>query len=129
MAQIASLLADGDLENAKKVYELGAHSRSYAELSLGFEGLPGDIGPHSIASGISVSGQAITGVGIDEAKLGAKTVKIQYHNDDNPVKCLVGGNPDPVTEGCRLSTLPVVETHIIINRFCAFWTTLIRPFR
>lgn len=100
MVQIEDLLATGDLESAKKVYELGAHSRSYAELSLGFEGLPGDVGPHTIVSGVSVSGEPITGVGIDEGKLGAKTLKVRYHNDENSVQCFVGGNPEPITEGC-----------------------------
>lgn len=103
--QIDKLLAAGQLESAKKVYELGAHSRSYAELSLGFDGLPGDVGVHTIASGISVSGEPITGVGIDEGKIGAKVIKIRYHNDENPVQCFVGGNPEPVTEGCTYIVL------------------------
>jgi hypothetical protein len=93
-------LKEENLEAAKRVYEVGAFSRSYAELSLGFEGLPGDIDGHTTVTGLSESGVAITGISLDNSKLGAKTIRVEYNNLDNPVPCYVGGHPEPDTDGC-----------------------------
>lgn len=88
------------MEDAKRIYEVGAFSRSFAELSLGFEGLPGDVNGHTIVSGMTEAGEVITGMSLDNAPLGSKTIRVQYHNQDNIAPCYVGGNPEPQTEGC-----------------------------
>lgn len=94
------LSTESELEDAKRVYKVGAFSRAFAELSLGFDGLPGDINGHTIVTGKAESGESITGMSLDNAKLGSKTIRVQYHNQDNFAPCFVGGNPEPQTEGC-----------------------------
>jgi hypothetical protein len=100
---------EADLEKAKRVYEVGAFSRSFAELSLGFEGLPGDIDGHTIVTGLSESGATITGISVDDSKLGSKTIRVEYNNLDNPVQCYVGGHPEPETDGCTCAVLRLLS--------------------
>lgn len=97
---LSKLLSEAKLEEAKRLYQQGAFSRSYAELELGFGGLPGDIHGHSTVTGKTDGGEVINGVIMDHGIMGAKTVRIAYDNLDNPAPCYVGGHPEPVFDGC-----------------------------
>ena len=92
------LLDNNELEYAKYVYLDGAYSRSYAELSL--QGLPGHVAAHTTVSGISTSGEVITGVTMYGAGVGDNLLLVQYNNAENPSICSVGGNPEPEINGC-----------------------------
>lgn len=98
---INRLVSAGQFDVATDVYEKGSYSRSFAELTFGFQGLPGDIGPHVGVVGTSDSGSEIEGMILERGKFGAKVVRILYHNGDNPGSCFVGGNPDAETDGCK----------------------------
>lgn len=125
---IERLLAAGQLEDAKHVYELGCYSRSYAELTLGFEGLPGDIEGHSMILGKSVNGDDIKGISLNDAKLGDKKLRVEYYNLDNPEGCFVGGHPDPETGGCMLFSR-CFHASSLHFRFRSCGPTSVRGFR
>jgi hypothetical protein len=98
---IEKLLLDGQFDAAFDVYENGSFSRSYAELTFGFEGIGGAIPAHTEVTGESESGSVVKGMLLQPAKMGAKVVRILYHNADNVGSCFVGGNPHPVVDGCK----------------------------
>jgi len=99
---ITSLLHDAKHIEAKDVYLQGAFSRSVAKLNFGFEGLPGDVAPHSPVTVASEDGNTmIKGELFEHGTLGEKSVHILYDNLDSDRKCFVGGHPEPVVNGCK----------------------------
>jgi hypothetical protein len=100
-ALIEKLLADGKFEEATLVYENGSFSRSYALLHLKNKGLPGVVDAHSLATGVTVNSEAVTGTVLEPGKHGDKAIRVLYHNSDGVGSCFVGGNPDPTLNGCK----------------------------
>lgn len=115
-ALIEKLLLGGQVEEAQQVFEKGAFSRSYAELTFGLEGLPGDVKAHSSVKGAADSGEVIMGMMLDHGKLGDKVVRVLYENADNLGFCNVGGNPEPITSGCK----SLVDASMMLALFCSF---------
>lgn len=84
------------------VYENGAHSKSYAVLSVP-SGLPTSAVKGTAVIGKAINGADITGKIYENASSGATTVKVQYDTSDDHatyVGCQVGGSSSPVTDGC-----------------------------
>ena len=87
---------------AKEVYNRGAFSRTFATLHFGAEGLPEEMRAQSPVTVASTDGETmLTGMLLDQGRLGAKSVRILY-GSDNPLKCNVGGHPEPIVDGCTL---------------------------
>jgi hypothetical protein len=99
---VDTLLDEGKFEDAKHVYQNGAFSRNYAKLTFGFQGLPANMNFKTPLTGENDVGQSIKGWLMNTAKLGDKEVLVLYANDDNEVQCVVGGNPAPDYDGCKL---------------------------
>jgi hypothetical protein len=99
---IERLLLAGQFDEAHRVFEVGAFSRPYAQLSLGSQGLPEGISIHSSVTGASESGEVIKGSMFENGKRGGHVVRILYQNEDILSSCFVGGNPVPVTDGCKI---------------------------
>lgn len=89
---------------ARKIYEEGAYSKSYAEVTLS-TGLPDAVGEGAEIIGKAADGGEVRGEALESATKGATTLKIQYATTDiqaSYVNCQVGaleelGN----TEGCK----------------------------
>jgi hypothetical protein len=89
---------------AQKIYEEGAYSKSYAEVTLSTE-LSGAVQEDAEAVGKDASGGEVRGRAMESATKGATTLQIQYATTDiqaSYVNCQVGaleelGN----TEGCK----------------------------
>jgi hypothetical protein len=94
-------LLEGKFEAAEQVYDKGTFSRSFAQVSFGEVGLVEEIEAHTAVTGTSDSGSDVTGMLLEHAKKGAKSARILYHNADNVGKCFVGGNPQPIVDGCK----------------------------
>lgn len=89
---------------AQRVYELGAHSKSYAELTLSAP-LDTSLAADTAVTGVATDGSsAVTGKIMEAAASGAQTVKVQYSTTKDQatyVGCQVGGSSSPVTTGCK----------------------------
>lgn len=89
---------------AKSVYEDGAFSKSYAEITLGGNGLPYDIEKGAKFSGPATVSGTTTGAAIKAYNMGDKVIQVQYTTSEKQstyVNCQVGGNPDPNLDGCK----------------------------
>jgi len=89
---------------ALAVYEVGAHSEPVARLSLVPELSGSRLEVGSIVEGFNVAGtDEVIGTLLETYNPGAAIIEVAYNIDSsqgNYVKCQVGGNPFPVTEGC-----------------------------
>jgi len=91
-------------QNAMKVYTSGAHSKSFATLTLT------TALANAVTSGVEVVGQTaggseVRGTVLDAAESGDKILRVQYATTGvqaSYVGCQVGGSPQPVTDGCKL---------------------------
>jgi len=95
------------LARAKKIYENGGNSKSYAEITL-LQTLSAPIVAKTTVTGISVGDFSIQGKLYKDAGANQRTVKIQYFtsdDQDNWVNCRVGGlNEGRETSGCFKDT-------------------------
>jgi len=90
---------------ALAVYQQGAHSKSFAEISLN-SGVASTVSEGAVCVGTSANGDEVRGTVMEEAAAGATTIKVQYGTSivqDSYVNCQVGGSPEPNTEGCKLN--------------------------
>jgi hypothetical protein len=101
---------------AQAVYENGAHSKSYAEVTLSTP-LTTSMAADVEISGLAADGTAVNGKIMEEAASGSPVIKVQYATSDkqeNYVGCQVGGSSEPVTTGCKFlsvdcSTFPCID--------------------
>jgi hypothetical protein len=122
VALIEKLLAEENFKEASKVYEYGAYSRNYAQLQFPVRGLPGTVEPHTSVKGLTESGDKITGTLIDIGNKGDKTVRVLYQNANDLGTCFVGGNPEPKLDGCKSTTLAILQYIIGMTRK---WTLIL----
>ncbi len=104
--EIDTLLSGEEIQwlAAQSVYELGAHSKSYAELTLS-EPLETSLAADTQVEGVAIDDTTkVSGRVMDDAASGVSTITVQYHTLDNMatyVSCQVGGSSAPVTTGCE----------------------------
>jgi hypothetical protein len=102
LAQLASE-TDESIALAKQVFMEGAFSDPYAVLT--FENDVGFPSMFNIPAGTSVQGQTIEGSTLYttttiDSVFGDDTLAVHYTKDGNS-ECSVGGNPSPITGGCK----------------------------
>jgi len=100
-AQLAAGTDEG-MANAMKIYTEGAFSKSYAEITLD-AALASPLPKGTDVKGTSTNGDEIRGATQDEADAGDKIIRVRYRVtgvQESFVGCQVGGNPDPVLDGC-----------------------------
>ena len=101
-AQLAAGTDDGRAA-ALAVYQKGAHSKSYAQVTLA-TALTSDITEGVAVVGKNANGDEISGTTMSSASAGSTELKIQYDTSSvqaSYVTCQVGGSPSPVTDGCK----------------------------
>lgn len=102
--EIELLLTDQYLWGAaQKVYEQGAHSKSYAEITLAAP-LEGSFAQGAEVQGTANDGSTISGKIMAATESGAQTIQVQYATSDKQVRyvgCQVGGSSEPFTDGCK----------------------------
>ncbi|GAX12063.1 hypothetical protein FisN_8Lh165 [Fistulifera solaris] len=105
--EIETLLTDQYLWSAAQaVYENGAHSKSYAEVTLSTP-LTTTMAADVEISGVALDGTTVNGKIMEEAASGSSVIKVQYATSDKQEKyvgCQVGGSSEPVTTGCFADT-------------------------
>ena len=98
--------SDEGLEAARKVYEEGGHSKSYAEVTLS-SATTADITKGDVITGVDDAGAEVTGTAYADYPTGSTAIWVLYDvpnvQADN-VKCKVGGLPEPIMDGCLAST-------------------------
>lgn len=103
-AQLAAGTDEGK-DNALKIYTEGAFSKSYAEIALD-TALANTLSKGVEVVGVNAAGDEIRGAVLDEADVGDRIVRVQYATtgvQETYVGCQVGGNPDPVLDGCKFA--------------------------
>ena len=98
---LRSLLADGNLTQASLLYNKGAHSKSYAYITL-TEGT-GKINKNTAFVGTTISGKPITLFAYSDYDAGETEIKLRYATSDVQEEysfCQVGANTEPVMHGC-----------------------------
>mmetsp|Transcript_6625 Transcript_6625/g.10377 ORF Transcript_6625/g.10377 Transcript_6625/m.10377 type:complete len:465 (-) Transcript_6625:4435-5829(-) len=92
-------------ENARKIYNQGGNSKSYALINLAC-GLASSIGKGEIITGMNAEGNAISGEAYEDYEAGSAVVKVQYPTSDiqdNYVECQVGALSVTRLDGCFMS--------------------------
>lgn len=93
---INNLLDAGDFENAKLMYETGAHSKSVSSLMV-TDGLPVDITQGANLTGTNVDGESVRLFAQGQNYTAGETViNVQYKDEG----CYVGAEVEPETTGC-----------------------------
>lgn len=90
------------LNNAKRIYEEGGHSKSVAKVTLSTP-LTGSLAKFASVSGRNEDGGAVYGKVYDDYPNGSNQIMVQYKTTDNQasyVSCQVGGLPKPNLQGC-----------------------------
>lgn len=90
---------------AQDIYNNGAHSKSYAQITLSSPGLTADMTKSSSVKGMSVGDTTIETKPYSTAGVGSTTIKIKYQTYDDQaehVRCKVGALPvdDQFHDGC-----------------------------
>lgn len=90
---------------ARSVFELGAFSESYAQLTFEDDRfVMGSIPSNTPVSGVTLEGIAIEGVSFSGKAAGDNTLIVHYPATEaaggSGNLCRVGGNPSPITTGC-----------------------------
>ena len=91
--QLALLSVDGH-DAAMAIYEQGAFSAPYAKLTV--DPLTSGLFEGDIVSGLTESFEEVKATVIMGYPQGSEIIRVKYHAND----CLVGANPDPLTNGC-----------------------------
>ena len=106
-AMIEALLKAGtiNLGLAKEVYERGASSMSYAEVTFE-EPLASAIEKGTLVVGSSVNGTEARGTVMEPYDVGSQVIKVAYEVSDvqdSYENCRVGGAPEPymILDGCK----------------------------
>ena len=85
------------------VYQKGAHSKSFAEVTLD-TALSSAVTKGVAVVGKNANGDEIAGSVYADAAAGDSVLKVQYDTSSvqaTYVGCQVGGSPTPVTDGCK----------------------------
>lgn len=103
VARLASESIDG-LAAAEKVFEMGAFSDTFAVLTItdgGFSNLSVPAGTPVV--GTTASGATIRGIANFGSDFGNSTLEVHYvsASESSSNVCSVGGNPQPITTGCK----------------------------
>ena len=101
---------DEGLANARKIYQQGAFSKSYAALNLTTP-LTSQLQMEVPVTGKSTTGDEIRGTVLEDADVGDTVLNVQYATSNvqaSYVGCQVGANPTPVTTGCFVAAGEVV---------------------
>lgn len=120
--EIENLLVSSGYEEpqfgaAQNVYENGAHSKSYAVLSV-LDGLTTSIVKGTPVTGESRGGDPISGTVYSDAEANAMTLEIQYDTEATQASystCQWGGSSEPVKDGCTF--VVILLALLRINRF------------
>ena len=101
LAQLSSYTDEG-MEAARKIYEEGGHSKSYAEVTLS-SATTADIAKDEAITGVDEAGSAVTGKAYADYPAGTTTLWVLYTVPDvqaDNVLCKVGGLAEPILDGC-----------------------------
>lgn len=96
-----SLLYEQNLTAAALVYNNGAHSKSYAHITL--EESTGKINKNTAFVGTTISGKPIVLYAYSDYDAGETVIKLRYATSDVQEEysfCQVGANTEPVIHGC-----------------------------
>ncbi len=122
-AIIKTLLMGGtfNLATAREIYERGASSLSYAEITLD-EPLDIVLNEGTLVVGASFANdmEEVMGTVLETVEEGSNVVKIRYFvrgDQENPVNCRVGGAPEPfyVLDGCTFGCWRSYLCHLGID--------------
>ena len=94
---------DDGRQAALAVYQKGAHSKSYAHVTLD-TALVSDVSGGVTVVGKNANGDEIRGKVMSSAAAGETKLMVQYDTtifQASYVGCQVGGSPEPVTDGCK----------------------------
>lgn len=94
--------SDEGVEAARRVYQEGGHSKSYAEVKLS-SATTADIAKDEAITGVDDAGAEVTGKAYADYPAGTDTIWVLYTVPDvqaDNVKCKVGGLPEPILDGC-----------------------------
>lgn len=87
---------------AARVYQEGAHSKSFAQVTLG-TALTSSLTKGTVIEGVTSGGSQVVGKALKDFASGATSIEIQYLTTDiqaSYVGCQVGARPDPNLGGC-----------------------------
>lgn len=104
-----TLLATGTEQSfaqALKVYTDGGNSKSVASITLSSP-LTALLPIDTPVSGTNEDGDEVAGRTYEEYSVGTSVIEVQYQTSDiqeSYVGCRVGGNPDPLTDGCYVAS-------------------------
>lgn len=113
-AQLAAGTDDGR-QAALAVYQRGAHSKSWAQVTLD-TALASDVNSGVVVVGKNANGDEINGKTMGSSAAGSTELKVQYDTSSiqaSYVTCQVGGSPSPVTDGCK-TVFSVALQHALI---------------
>lgn len=95
-----SLGTDAGYAAAIRVYTEGAHCASYSKLKV--QSLQASLNAGDQVSGLGQDGSTITATVMKNYPKGREEVEVFYAVGTNlSNSCHVGGNPDPLTNGCK----------------------------
>ena len=100
-AQISAKTPES-FENARKIYNEGGNSKSYAMINLG-EPLKTGIKKGDLITGKNAEGTEVAGKAYADYDMGVSTIKVQYMTtdlQDSYVQCQVGALLETNTKGC-----------------------------
>ena len=114
---IDNLLAAGTMDgfvNATRVYGEGAFSWPFAALRIQ-GGVPSELKRGIEVLGFNAEGQVVEGTVLEHTAEGKDVVHVQYSVSDDQsdyVRCHVGGNPNPIFEGCKYPCTCLALKHL-----------------
>lgn len=111
-----SLLEQNNFADASLVYNKGAHSKSYASVTL--EESTGRINKNTAFVGTTISGEPIVLYAYSNYAAGETAIKLRYATSDVQEEysfCQVGANTNPVIHGC-LETNGTIQLHGIKSK-------------
>jgi hypothetical protein len=94
--------SDEGVEAARRVYQEGGYSKSYAEVKLS-SATTADIAKDEAITGVDDAGAEVTGKAYADYPAGTDTIWVLYTVPDvqaDNVMCKVGGLPEPILDGC-----------------------------
>lgn len=93
-------------DNAKQLYRLGAHSQSYAHVTLDAPLTKSLSTKSTQIMGQNSFGQTVTGYLLEDAPIDSNKLNVVYdvkgggENPDDVLKCQIGVGMNPITDGC-----------------------------
>jgi len=103
-----ALKTDASFQNARRIYEEGAFSKSYAQITLTSPGLATSIAKGAAIMGKNAAGNEVAGKAYTSYAAGDLVLKVQYQTGDvqsSYVECQVGGLlvENSNTDGCLIA--------------------------